>query len=201
MNRNRAAVSRLFAAFAIAVSIFSAGCASASRSDGGDGPESDFARPGVYAGLYGIKAFENFHTGGNSVHAGHSDLGAGVKIGYRVASNVAVEFVAENVRGFDIDDGNVDSNLDLLNFGLMGKYYFATERFQPYVIGGFGVARSDVSNFNYDHDGGFLRGGMGADFYLTRNFALFGEANYNRMVGGTSDLHHIDLQLGLIFRF
>ena len=46
-----------------------------------------------------------------------------------------------------------------------------------------------------------MRAGVGTDLYITRNFALFGEVNYNEMVGDTGDLDHIDAMLGLLFRF
>lgn len=198
------AVPRMAMAAALFAALVASGCSTTSRSEEGESeaaPESGFAREGLYLGLYGIKSYENFHTSGNSVHTGDSDGGIGAKVGFRITPNVAIEAIAENVRGFRVSDGTVDSNLDLLNFGVMGKYYLATERFQPYLVAGAGVARSDVSNFNYKHDGSFLRGGLGMDVHLTQNVAVFGEANYNRMMGGVSDLHHIDLQLGLIFRF
>ncbi len=199
------AVPRFLAAAALFAALVASGCSTTSGSsgDGGEGsePESDFARSGAYLGLYGVKSYEDFHTHRNSVHAGNGDYGIGGKLGYRITPNIAVEGIAENIKGFRMSDGKVDSDMDLLNFGVMGKYYFMTDRIQPYLLAGAGVARSDVSHFSYDNDGGFLRGGLGADFYITSNFALFGEANYNRMMGGVSDLHHIDLQLGLMFRF
>jgi predicted small secreted protein len=192
-------VRRILCVAALLGSLVVSGCATTS-GHGGDGSESDFARSGVYAGLFGIKSYENFDLSGG-VHSGDGDLGAGVKLGYRISPEIAVEAIAENIKGFRVSDGKVDDDLDLLNFGVMAKYYFMTDRFQPYVIGGVGVARSDVSGFNYDHDGGFLRGGLGIDVYLSHNFALFSELDYNRMVGGVSDLHHIDFQVGLIYRF
>lgn len=199
------AVPRLLAAAALFAALVASGCSTTSGSSGGGGDgaeqESDFARSGAYLGLYGVKSYEEFHTSNNGVHAGNGDYGIGGKLGYRITPNIAVEGIAENIKGFRMSDGKVDSDMDLLNFGIMGKYYLMTDRIQPYLLAGAGVARSDVRHFSYDNDGGFLRGGIGADVYITSNFALFGEANYNRMMGGVSDLHHIDLQLGLMFRF
>lgn len=196
------AVPRMAMAAALVAALIASGCSTTSRSGEGDPePESGFAREGLYLGLYGIQSYENFHTSNGSVDTGNSDLGVGGKVGYRISPKFALEGIVENIKGFEVSDGNVDSDLDLLNFGVMGKYYLATERFQPYLLAGVGVARADVSHFSYDDDGGFLRGGIGMDVYLAESIALFGEANYNRMMGGVSDLHHIDLQLGLIFRF
>jgi opacity protein-like surface antigen len=201
MRVSGSAVPRIVAAAVLFASFVASGCASARSSDEEPAKGNDFARSGAYIGLYGIESYEDFHTTSDSVHAGNSDLGIGAKVGYRISPNIAVEGIAEDVKGFKLSDGNADTDLDLMNFGVMGKYYMLTDRIQPYLLLGAGLARADVRDFNYDHDGGFLRGGLGADFYLTENFALFGEANYNRMMGGVSELHHIDLQFGLIFRF
>lgn len=202
MHPSGLAVFRVLRIAALATFLVTAGCASANRSDDGETKRAaDYARSGPYVGLYGIESYEHFQLSNDRVRVGHSDLGAGLKFGYRASPHVAVELIAESVKGFRIAERAARSNLDLLNFGFMGKYYFMTERFQPYAVAGVGLARSDVRNFDYDHDGGFLRGGLGADFYLTTNFALFAEANYNRMMGGVSDLHHADLQVGVIFRF
>lgn len=192
---------RVLTAAALFASLVATGCSSTAATGKRAEPTSDFARAGAYAGLYGIEAFENFHTSSSGVDSGNSDLGAGLKIGYRVMPEVAVELLAENVKGFRLSDSSVTANMTLVNFGLVGKYYLATERFQPYLLAGAGVASSHVRHFDYDKQGGFLRGGLGMDVYLIDHVAVFGEANYNRMVGGVSDLHHIDLQLGLLFRF
>ncbi len=200
-------IPRVLSAAVLFASLVATGCASTASSEedfeqASDREQaSDFARSGAYIGLYGIKSFEDFHTSGPGVSPGNSDLGAGIRVGYRATPNVAVEVLAENVKGFKLSSGTAKADLDLLNFGVMGKYYLATDRIQPYLLAGFGLARSDASNFSFDNDGGFLRGGLGADVYLTTSVALFGEANYNRMVGGVSDLHHIDLQFGIMFRF
>jgi opacity protein-like surface antigen len=198
-----AAGPRILAVAALVASLVSVGCASTASpgEEPGAAQDSSFARPGPYLGLYGVKSYEQFSSSSAGVRFGNSDLGAGLRLGYRATPDLAVEVIAEDVKGFALSDGTAKADLDLLNFGVMGKYFLLTERVQPYLLAGVGVARSDVRRFNYDHDGGFLRGGLGADVYLTTNFAVFGEANYNRMMGGVSDLHHIDLQAGILFRF
>jgi len=193
---------RILAAAVLATSLAASGCASA-RSPAEDSSDDapDFARSGAYVGLYGIKSYEQFDTDNSKVRAGDSDGGVGLKLGYRFTPRIAIEGMAETVKGFGVSDGTVSTDLDLLNFGIMGKFYFATGRLQPYLVAGGGVARADTNRGDFDDNGGFIRGGFGADVYITANFALFAEANYNRMVGGVNDLHHIDLQLGLMFRF
>jgi hypothetical protein len=196
-----AARARMPAAAALLASSLLAGCALATPPLEPDEGSSDFSRPGAYLGVYGIQAYEQFQTSGSRVDTGNSDLGAGVKLGFRATPGFALEALAENVRGFDVDDGTVHTDLDILNFGLAGKCYLLEDRFQPYLLGGAGLARPDVRGFDIDEDSWFLRGGLGIDIYLTSNFALFGEANYNRMMGGGSKLHHIDAQAGVLFRF
>lgn len=83
----------------------------------------------------------------------------------------------------------------------MGKFFLAENRFQPYLLAGAGLARSDVRHFDFDDDGWFARGGLGLDVYLTLNVALFGEANYNWMQGDTKDLDNIAIMAGIQFRF
>jgi opacity protein-like surface antigen len=194
---------RFLAAAVLATSLAASGCASSSSSSEGDSgaAASNFARSGAYIGLYGIKSYEQFDTNNGKVSAGDSDGGAGLKVGYRITPRIAVEALAEGVKGFGLDDGTATSDLDLLQFGVTGKYYLATSRLQPYLLVGGGAARADTNEEDFKHNGGYFRGGVGMDVYITANFAVFGEANYNRMVGGVSDLHHIDLQLGVMFRF
>jgi hypothetical protein len=200
MTPTGSARSRFLAAAAAFLSLAGAGCASTTDSGARDA-DSDFARPGIYAGIYGLHSFENFHTSGPGIHAGDSDLGAGVKFGYRLNPEFAVEAIAESVKGFEISRGNVENDLDLANFAVAGKYFFMHDRFQPYLLGGIGMARSDVRNFDLDDNDWFLRAGLGMDVYITPGFAVFGEANYNRMMSGSNDLHHIDLAVGLMVRF
>jgi opacity protein-like surface antigen len=194
------ALPRVAVAAALLASLASAGCASA-RSPAESVSGSEFSREGAYLGIYGIKSYEDFDTSGSGVDTGDSDLGIGGKLGLRFAPAFAVELVAENVKGFEIESGTVESDLDLTNYGVMGKFFIAHERIQPYLLAGAGVASADVSGFDFDDDGWFGRLGLGVDAYVTENFALFGEVNYNRMMGDVNDLHHIDLQVGLMFRF
>lgn len=206
MTSIRATVARFVSAAAVLASLGSAGCTSmaqgGAQGESADWSEvSDFARNGVYAGLYGIRAYEKFDTDGSRIHTGNSDLGAGIRIGYRASPAIAVEVMAENIEGFEVDDGDVDADLDLTNFGAMGKLFLAENRFQPYLLAGAGLARSEVRHFDFDDDGWFARGGLGLDVYLTSNVALFGEANYNWMQGDTKDLDNIAIMAGILFRF
>jgi hypothetical protein len=167
-----------------------------------DAAGPSFGREGLYFGVYALHAYEDFDVSGSNVSTGDSDLGAGLRVGYRATDHLAFEVFGESVDGFEVESGNIESDLDLAQFGFLGKLYvIADGRLQPYLVAGGGIARSDVDDFDLDDDGGFVRAGIGTDLYITRNFALFGEVNYNEMVGDTGDLDHIDAMLGLLFRF
>ena len=166
-----------------------------------DAPSKEFDRTGLYIGAYGIQSFEDFDTSGTNVDTGDSDLGVGLKLGFRLGRFLAVEAVAENVTGFEIEAGTVSSDLDLTAYGLQGKFFLLGGRFQPYGLAGFGITSADVDTFDLDEDGGYVRLGLGLDVYITSNFAAFGEVNYNKGTGSTDDITHTDLQLGVLFRF
>jgi len=190
---------RIPTALLLATPLF-AGCASMVGPAPQDVLGGDFDRKGAYLGLYAIQSKEVFDTP-TGVDVGDSDLGVGGKVGFRIIDRVAVEAVVENVDGFEVESGNVSADLELMQYGLNGKFFITTGRVQLYLLGGIGAASADVSGFNLDEDGHYYRGGLGVDIYLTSNFAAFGEANYNRMAGDTNDLDHIDAQFGVMFRF
>src|SRR5690349_13928632 len=101
--------------------------------------EDVYAREGAYisaAGIYGIEAFPTpspYHDADNSKG------GAGLRIGYRGDNDTAIEFFAEDVRGFNLDsDTDPGVKVELRNLGVAGKLYLTGGRFQPYVLLGAG---------------------------------------------------------------
>ena len=165
-----------------------------------DAAETEFDRGGLYIGAYGIKSYEDIDAGGG-VDTSDSDVGVGLKLGFRLGRFLALEALAENVDGFEIESGNVESDLDLTQYGLQAKFFLLGGRFQPYGLAGFGVTSADVDTFSLDHDGGYIRIGLGIDVYITSNFAAFGELNHNEGTGSTDDISHSDLVIGVLFRF
>ena len=109
--------------------------------------DKDFSRRGLYLGAYALQSYEQFDTSGANVSTGNSDLGAGLKLGWRLSPRIAIEGVAEDIQGFSVHDNSASADLDLLQF------------------------------------------------------AIFGEVNYDKLVGATSDLDHVNAQVGLLFRF
>jgi opacity protein-like surface antigen len=160
----------------------------------------DFDRPGAYGGVSLIQGFEDFDTPGGT-SANDSDLGLGLRGGVRLRRNLAIEGVIEDVRGYEIEAGPASEDLDMLTVGVQGKYYFATDRVQPYGLAGFGVARADVDRFDLDESGTYFRIGVGADLVLTRDVAAFGELQINRMFGDIEDLDYASFHVGLAFKF
>jgi len=188
------------AILALALPLLLAACASPAVPEGETRKEdrTSFSREGIYVGAYVLQSYEDFAFQG----AGDSDLSAGIRGGYRLSPGLALEGNIEQVNGFTIGSGPAKSDLDVRKFGAAAKLFIATERFQPYFVFGGGLAHTSVDGpINFDHDGGYLRSGFGMDVYLSPRFAVFGEANYNRLMGGVDDLNHIDVQLGIQFRF
>jgi len=173
-------------------------CASAFQ-DGKAPPAGgeDFARRGPYAGISLIQGFEEF----DGIPAGDSDVGIGIRGGVRLQPEVAVEGFLESVPGFNVGRGPFREELDLLSLGAQGKYFFTTDKIQPYALAGLGIARAEVDRSGLDDSGTFLRIGFGSDFHLDRDFSLFAELAYNRMFGGVEDLDHADFQVGVEFHF
>ncbi|HEU4395316.1 MAG TPA: outer membrane beta-barrel protein [Planctomycetota bacterium] len=166
-----------------------------------DASGKSFDRTGAYLGLYGLKSWEDFDDTDSGISTGDSDLGAGMKFGLRMTPAFGIEAFGELVEGFDVDSNSVEADLELAQVGLLAKLYLGDGRFQPYLAAGGGMASAEIDDFDSDDDGGFFRGAVGLDVYVTENVALFAEGNYDHMVGGTSDLDHLNALLGLMFRF
>ena len=181
---------------------------STTRRSGDDGwyagsptGRKEYGREGGYAGLAGVLGFEQFDTGGTGLSAGDSDLGFAVRGGWRTAEGLAVEGSFESVTGYTVSAGPAETDLDFTSFSVAGKYYFSPDRVQPYAMVGLGHAWVDTDIPGVDDDGAFVRLGGGADFYLSKEVAVFGELSYNRMFGDLKDLDHVDFVIGFLFRF
>lgn len=187
----------------LALCALSASCAALQGEGSGAGAAGgpqDFGRRGPYAGLGLIQGFENFDTPGG-VSADDSDVGIGLRGGMRLDRNWAVEGVLESVGGYEIDAGPFSEDLDMLTLGGQGKYYFSQEKVQPYAMAGLGLVRADIDNFNLDDSGTYFRIGGGADVYVNRDVAIFGELNINTLFGDVHDLDYFAFQIGVLWRF
>jgi len=186
-------------------------CASVSAGDGSAKSEEwhggssaerrEYGREGAYVGFGLVQGMENFDAGGSGVGYDDSDIGIAFRGGWRTADGIAIEGSIEDVRGYGIHAGSFRDEVDIASFSVTGKYYFTDGRLQPYALAGLGYAWLDSRFSGADEDGAFLRVGGGAEFYFTRNFAGFGELNYNRMMGDVKDFDHLDILIGLLYRF
>jgi hypothetical protein len=155
----------------------------------------DFARTGMYAQVNGVATFESF----DGVPSSALDTGLGVagRLGFRMTPNIAVEGLVEYSGDFsDVSGLDLTSTLFLAN----ARYYFLTDRVQPYAALGLGG-----QTFHIDpgpDEGAFaVRFGGGLDYYLSEAWGLTGEFAYNLATGDLEDLNYMSLGFGAFFRF
>lgn len=159
----------------------------------------DYAREGFSVGAGVSAAFEDFDDDG----IGFDDTGAlSAFAGYRFHKNFGVEARFEQTGNFEGDVGPVDVDVDLWTLTANAQFFALTGQFQPYVIGGLGIAEAtvDVSPGGDDSETDAVwRLGVGMDSYVTPNFVIGVEAAYNI---GTSDLDDFDYwTLSALFRY
>lgn len=163
--------------------------------------KKEFNREGPYIGISAIGSFEKWDVD-PGIEIDNSSAGLGVRFGYRSWANLSVELVAEDSMDFEIKTPAGKTQLDVFSVGLQGKYYLATEAFQPYALLGGGWTQYDEqSGGDFDDNGAYVRIGAGFELFVTKDVAIFGEGHLNRTLGGVKDLDHIDIQAGLLFRF
>jgi outer membrane protein with beta-barrel domain len=161
----------------------------------------EYGRKGGYGSAGVIQSFENFDTAGTGLSASDSDVGFALRAGARLEKNVAIELSAESLTGFGLRGAGGSVDLDMWSVGVQGKYFFSDQKIQPYGLFGFGVANAQVDDLSIDDDGTYIRLGGGADFYVNKDVAIFGEVSYNRMLGDLKDLDHVDFIVGVMVRF
>jgi len=155
----------------------------------------DFARSGLYGQVNGVASFESFD--GLSSSGLDTGLGVSGRLGYRMTPNIAVEGLFEYSGDFsDISGLDLTSTLFLAN----ARYYFLSDRIQPYAALGVGG-----QTFHIDpgpDEGAFaVRFGTGLDYYISENWGLTGEFAYNLATGDLDDLNYMSLGWGAFFRF
>lgn len=164
----------------------------------GDGrTDDDFGKTGLYLGLGPLWALENTHTSshlftgtsGATVNA-EDTYGADGRIGYRLNRFVALEAQAQYFGNQDLTarvPGSSGSNkighIEAVDATANFKLYPLEGRFQPYIVGGFGLMWMNQRNKlvgarNGDNTEVAGRGGLGLDVYLDENFAVNVEGSY-----------------------
>ena len=182
--------------FGIALLAFVALPANAQEDEpAGDSERLNYARTGLYIGLVGVYAIEQFESpivGGNS-------LGWSPWVGYRFHPRGAIEAQIESLNGFKFDDPRISSSIkkkiEPTIWTVNGKYYFMTERIQPYALVGAGLLLPGTANpyFTVPSSGApgsptidsafTMKFGGGLDYYLTENLAIAVNAVYTMLIG------------------
>ena len=145
-----------------------------------------------YIGLAGLTSF---NTGDNASDTDPS-LGVAVRFGGRVHSRVAVEVQGEWNDRFDFEG---DGHLTAWAVTGAARGYMLTGRIQPYGILGGGIIQvREFGGGSASSDLGFAaRGGLGLDYYLTRDLAISLSATYTRPVGDPDDYDFVQLTWGI----
>lgn len=159
----------------------------------------DYARNGFSVGAGVSAAFEDFDEDGINF----DDTAAFSAVAsYRFHKNFAVDARFEQTLDFEGDVGPYDVDVNLWTLTANAQFFILTGQFQPYVIGGLGLAQAhvDVSpGGDDDETDAVWRLGAGLDSYVTPNFVIGVEAAYNF---GTNDLDDLDYwTLSALFRY
>lgn len=158
----------------------------------------DYSRVGLYAGLNGVAAFENFDGAPSGVF--DTAIGASGRLGYRFAPAFSIEGQVEYSGDF-ADCCGVDFTSTLVTIN--GKYYVLQDQIQPYLLAGIGGAfmNADSGLGSSDENSFVAKFGGGVDFYLTSNIALELEAVYNVTTGDLDDARYTSLGWGVVYHF
>lgn len=154
---------------------------------------ADPARTGVYIGLGGTYAIENFDAPGGF----NNGLGFNFRVGRRFHSHVAGELEIEKFSGFNGNGVEYDAWI----MGLNAKGFLLTGEWQPYLLAGIGFSDGEVSGTTNDSEEGFVtRFGGGVDYYLTDNVLASVDLTYVLNIGDLKDFDAIALSWGFQYR-
>ncbi len=161
----------------------------------------EYGREGFSVGAGISGAFEDFDDDG----IGFDNTAAlNAFAGYRFHPNFGVEARFEQTGDFEGDVGPIDVDVSIWTLTANAQFFVLTDQFQPYVIGGVGIAEAevDVSPGGDDsEDDAVWRLGVGMDSYVTPNFVIGVEAAYNFGVDDLDDLDYWTLSALFRYRF
>ena len=159
------------------------------------GESGQYDQPGFYLGVGGLYAIENFDSGGFDFDNGP---GFNFRLGYRLAPHWAIEAMGERVDKFDIKGGGL--SIDTWTGTLNSKFFFLTNRFQPYGLFGLGFMRGHASSSVTETDLA-LRFGGGLDSYITEHWVVTTEVSYVLPTGDVDGVDYVSLGAGIQYRF
>lgn len=167
-----------------------------------------FAREGLYVGIGGLLALENFDRDaaiegvGTALEIGADDAG-GLELrgGYRAHPNFAGEMLFQFFSGFSVNNRSNGSN-DTFNGWLLAanaKGYAMLDRIQPYALAGVGLLAFTEKRGS---ELGFItRIGGGIDFYLSQSVVLDLEIVYVLPAGSLDDYQFTTFAAGIEYRY
>lgn len=190
---------------AAAVCLAFASTASAQQEEWDDSYDP-FAREGVYIGLRGLYALENFDRGA-AIESVDLDIGAddaggfGLRGGYRMHPNFAAEVLFQYYGGFAVADRASGDNDHFNGWSLTGNFkgYPLIGRIQPYGLAGFGTL---VFTEKRGEDLDFVtRLGGGVDVYISDAVVVDLEIAYVLPAGSLDDYQFATFGAGIQYRY
>ena len=170
--------------------------------------ESDglFAREGIYVGLGGLFALENFDRdaaiGGDALDIGAGDAGGfELRGGYRMHPNFAGEVLFQWYSGFSVNDrvSGENDHFDGWSLTANAKGYPLLGRIQPYAVAGIGAL---VFNEKRGNDHGFVaRMGGGIDVFISDTVVVDLEIVYVFPAGPLDDYQFTTFAAGIQYRY
>ena len=152
--------------------------------------ELPFADARTYFQIGGTNGIENFDI------AADSGVGFNLRYGKRVAARFAVEAQFDWMTGFDRPAGA--GSIDLWTLGANTKYYFLTDRVQPFLLLGIGGL---FATGNLNGSGFMGRFGAGLDVYATERIGISLETAYVLPTVGSTRFDNITISWSLFYRF
>ncbi len=167
---------------------------------------SIYSRSGIYGGIGGLYAIEDFDNTGPLEFK--NAPGFNFRVGYRLHPNIAVEAMGERVDAFDLEKfGPLTEEINTWTGTLNGKFFALTGRIQPYGLLGIGAMRAEAkakaggASAELDETDLAFRYGAGMDSYITENWVFNLEMSYVRPTGDVDDLNYYSLGGGIQYRF
>jgi opacity protein-like surface antigen len=166
----------------------------AGQDDDDDAP--DYARSGAYVGgAFNLGLVTNKSFPGTVPFTWQPQPGLDARLGWRESERLALEIEFEWLASTDgIEYGS-------WVLGVNGKFYFAEERIQPYMVLGVNGMWAKVPGAVSSNVDWAFRNGIGLDYYLTENWALNGETSFVWGVGSVWKYYYLTFGVGAVYRF
>jgi opacity protein-like surface antigen len=184
--------------------------------------------PGLYIGIGGSYALQNFDTSDldNQLRpyglnaSFKNSAGVNAKVGYHFSKLFSAEFIYDYFKDFFWSQTTrisgipqtVDAKVNLMTFMIAGKLSpdIGSEVIRPYITVGAGLMQGniDATGSGYESftesnfDGGTCaKIGAGIDFYTTKNISIGIEGSYVMGFGNMKEMKYTNFNLGAAYHF